>query len=63
MKVNLYSGLSNAERKKVDRELRRRMRPKMAYQTHFIVPGEFRSPPYARPLKVEPYTRGLRFNP
>lgn len=59
--MNIYAGKTMIERKRIDKELRERARPKMFYQTSEIryrpnlLTGVME--PYAHKLTLKPYRR------
>ena len=56
--INLYQGATNAQRKAIDRDLKRRARPRMFYQTSVIHPSPAPGvPPFVYPINSKPYTR------
>ena len=55
--INLYQGATNAQRKKIDANLKARMQQKIVYQTSVIVPGLGpRLPPLVKSLGKPPYS-------
>lgn len=56
--INLYQGATNAQRKAIDRDLKRRAQPHMFYQTSVILPGLGPGArPFAHPVNSKPHVR------